>query len=568
MDDAIEAERLEVMQGILLRIEAGDASAVHLNRLRTSGVIGLEDFLHGARLLLRDAEAEAEAESRSVDPRVSHVNARAPASPSPPVTRAAPSSRGDPRASARSDAALASRRDAARPPSDVSTVSARARARRDADEIERGLANLIVSAEHHPASSSSSSPSLERSRERSRGWWPRIEPGPAPRAPAGLARPATIARAPIAPPLVPIAPLASTRAAPDRLSRARPAPGAPPASASTNTCVYVDARDVTRAWCAAKHGSGPSVEARLLHRGGWIEMDGVVRALEHFRGSGVRAFALVPEKWHRSGGIFPECPNPRVMTEDAWAILDVLVREGSAELLPESHLSDGETLLNYALRREFVGGVVTNDRMQFRAALERAEGEPAASAARLAFAHHLVPYAFEGAEMRFSTRAHAESESSESPPPRASDFEGTRRGREEIRAAAPRDARTASADEARRRDARRDVESAGAESADARVDVSDAAAAAAAERVADEADWVDAMRAAEAAEAAEREETEAKVAADEAAARALHARLHRVEREREGARGAPSDEREDGWQTATARRDKTRRDARRKTKRF
>jgi len=297
-------------------------------------------------------------------------------------------------------------------------------------------------------------------------------------------------------------------------------------------------------------------------------MDGVVRALEHFRGSGVRAFALVPEKWYRSGGIFPECPNPRVMTEDAWAILDVLVREGSAELLPESHLSDGETLLNYALRREFVGGVVTNDRMQFRAALERAEGEPAASAARLAFAHHLVPYAFEGAEMRFSTRAHAESESSESPPPRASDFEGTRRGREEIRAAAPRDARTASADEARRRDARRDVESAGAESADARVDASDAAAAAAAERVADEADWVDAMRAAEAAEAAEREETEAKEAADEAAARALHARLHRVEREREGARGAPSDEREDGWQTATARRDKTRRDARRKTKRF
>ena len=562
MDDAIEAERLEVMQGILLRIEAGDASAVHLNRLRTSGVIGLEDFLHGARLLLRDAEAEAEAESRSVDPRASHVNARAPASPSPPVTRAAPSSRGDPRASARSDAALASRRDAARPPSDVCTVSARARARRDA-EIERGLANLIVSAEHHPASSSSSSPSLERSRERSRGWWPRIEPGPAPRAPAGLARPATIARVPIAPPLVPIAPLASTRAAPDRLSRARPAPGSASASASTNTCVYVDARDVTRAWCAAKHGSGPSVEARLLHRGGWIEMDGVVRALEHFRGSGVRAFALVPEKWHRSGGIFSECPNPRVMTEDAWAILDVLVREGSAELLPESHLSDGETLLNYALRREFVGGVVTNDRMQFRAALERAEGEPAASAARLAFAHHLVPYAFEGAEMRFSTRAHAESsESSESPESRASDFEGTRRGDfEEIRA-------TASADEARRRDARRDVESAGTESAAARVDASDAAAAAAAERVADEADWVDAMRAAEAAEAAEREETEAKVAADEAAARALHARLHRVEREREGARGAPSDEREDGWQTATARRDKTRRDARRKTKRF
>ena len=130
MDDAIEAERLEVMQGILLRIEAGDASAVHLNRLRTSGVIGLEDFLHGARLLLRDAEAEAEAESRSVDPRASHVNARAPASPSPPVTRAAPSSRGDPRASARFDAALASRRDAARPPSDVCTVSARARAPR------------------------------------------------------------------------------------------------------------------------------------------------------------------------------------------------------------------------------------------------------------------------------------------------------------------------------------------------------------------------------------------------------------------------------------------------------
>ena len=88
MDDAIEAERLEVMQGILLRIEAGDASAVHLNRLRTSGVIGLEDFLHGARLLLRDAEAEAEAESRSVDPRASHVNARAPASPS---ARAPPS---------------------------------------------------------------------------------------------------------------------------------------------------------------------------------------------------------------------------------------------------------------------------------------------------------------------------------------------------------------------------------------------------------------------------------------------------------------------------------------------
>ena len=556
MDDAIEAERLEVMQGILLRIEAGDASAVHLNRLRTSGVIGLEDFLHGARLLLRDAEAEAEAESRSVDPRASHVNARAPASPSPPVTRAAPSSRGDPRASARFDAALASRRDAARPPTDVCTVSARARARRDAAEIERGLANLIVSAEHHPASSSSSSPSLERSRERSRGWWPRIEPGPAPRAPAGLARPATIARVPIAPPLVPIAPLASTRAAPDRLSRARPAPGSASASANPNTCVYVDARDVTRAWCAAKHGSGPCVEARLLHRGGWIEMDGVVRALEHFRGSGVRAFALVPEKWHRSGGIFPECPNPRVMTEDAWAILDVLVREGSAELLPESHLSDGETLLNYALRREFVGGVVTNDRMQFRAALERAEGEPAASAARLAFAHHLMPYAFEGAEMRFSTRAHAES----------SDFEGTRRGDfEEIRAAAPRDARTASADEARRRDARRDIESAGAESADARVDASDAAAAAAAERVADEADWVDAMRA---AEAAEREETEAKVAADEAAARALHARLHRAEREREGTRGAPSDEREDGWQTATARRDKTRRDAHRKTKRF
>ena len=170
-------------------------------------------------------------------------------------------------------------------------------------------------------------------------------------------------------------------------------------------------------------------------------MDGVVRALEHFRGSGVRAFALVPEKWHRSGGIFSECPNPRVMTEDAWAILDVLVREGSAELLPESHLSDGETLLNYALRREFVGGVVTNDRMQFRAALERAEGEPAASAARLAFAHHLVPYAFEGAEMRFSTRAHAESsESSESPGIAGVGFRGTRRGDfEEI---APRRART------------------------------------------------------------------------------------------------------------------------------
>ena len=191
---------------------------------------------------------------------------------------------------------------------------------------------------------------------------------------------------------------------------------------------------------------------------------------------------------------------------------------GVRGVVAESHLSDGETLLNYALRREFVGGVVTNDRMQFRAALERAEGEPAASAARLAFAHHLVPYAFEGAEMRFSTRAHAESsESSESPESRASDFEGTRRGDfEEIRA-------TASADEARRRDARRDVESAGTESAAARVDASDAAAAAAAERVADEADWVDAMRAAEAAEAAEREETEAKVAADEAAASAARA---------------------------------------------
>ena len=117
------------------------------------------------------------------------------------------------------------------------------------------------------------------------------------------------------------------------------------------------------------------------------------------------------------------------------------MREGSAELLPESHLSDGETLLNYALRREFVGGVVTNDRMQLRAALERAEGEPAASAARLAFAHHLVPYAFEGAEMRFSTRAHAESsESSESPESRASDFE--ERDAEISRRFAPRRART------------------------------------------------------------------------------------------------------------------------------
>ena len=183
MDDAIEAERLEVMQGILLRIEAGDASAVHLNRLRTSGVIGLEDFLHGARLLLRDAEAEAEAESRSVDPRASHVNARAPASPSPPVTRAAPSSRGDP--GLPRDPTLRSRRGATprdHPPTSAPFPRARARAP-DADEIERGLANLIVSAEHHPASSSSSSPSLERSRERSRGWWPRIEPGPAPRAP-------------------------------------------------------------------------------------------------------------------------------------------------------------------------------------------------------------------------------------------------------------------------------------------------------------------------------------------------------------------------------------------------
>jgi hypothetical protein len=560
MDDATEAERLEVMQGILRRIEAGDANAVRLNRLRTSGVIGLEDFLHGARLLLRDAEAEAGAESRSGDPRAPRADARASASPSPPG-RAARPPRGDPRPPARSDASLASWRDAARPPSDVSAVSARARARRDA-EIERGLANLVVSADHHPASSSSSSSSS--SLERSRGWWPRMEPSPAPRAPAELARPATIARTPIAPPLVPIAPPASTRGAPDRTPNAGPNARPIPASASVsstsaNARVYVDARDVARAWCAAKHGSGPSVEAHLLHRGGWIEMDGVARALEHFRGSGVRAVALVPEKWHRSGGIFPEFPNPRVMTEDAWAILDVLVQEGSAELLPESDLSDGEALLYFALRREFVGGVVTIDQMQFRAALERAEGGPAAPAAHLAFVHHLVRYAFEGAEMRFTTRTRADS--SESPPPWASDFEGMRPGCEEIRAAAPWAARAASAGKARRRDARRDAEStAEAESARARAEASDAAAA---ERVADEADWVDAMRA---AEAAEREEAEAKVAADESAARALQARLNPIDRERARERGARGETRADGWQTATARRDKTRRDARRRTK--
>ena len=302
-------------------------------------------------------------------------------------------------------------------------------------------------------------------------------------------------------------------------------------------------------------------------------MDGVARALEHFRGAGARAVALVPEKWHRSGGIFPEFPNPRVMTEDAWAILDVLVREGSAELLPESDLSDGEALLYFALRREFVGGVVTNDQLQFRAALERAQGGPAAPAAHLAFVHHLVRYAFEGAEMRFTTRVRSDSsDSSESPPPWASDFEGMRPGCEEIRAAAPWAARAASAGEARRRDARRDAESAAeAESARARAEASDAAAAAAAERVADEADWVDAMRA---AEAAEREEAEAKVAADEAAARALQARLNPIdreserdgERERERERGARGETRADGWQTATARRDKTRRDARRRKK--
>ena len=283
-------------------------------------------------------------------------------------------------------------------------------------------------------------------------------------------------------------------------------------------------------------------------------MDGLARALEHFRGSGVRAVALVPEKWHRSGGIFPEFPNPRVMTEDAWAILDVLVREGSAELLPESDLSDGEALLYFALRNEFVGGVVTNDQLQFRAALERAQGGPAAPAAHLAFVHHLVRYAFEGAEMRFTTRVRSDSsDSSESPPPWASDFEGMRPGCDEIRAAAPWAARTASAGEARRRDARRDAES-----------------AAEAERVADEADWVDAMRA---AEAAEREEAEAKVAADEAAARALQARLDPIDRERDGERererererGARGETRADGWQTATARRDKTRRDARRRS---
>ena len=281
-------------------------------------------------------------------------------------------------------------------------------------------------------------------------------------------------------------------------------------------------------------------------------MDGLARALEHFRGSGVRAVALVPEKWHRSGGIFPEFPNPRVMTEDAWAILDVLVREGSAELLPESDLSDGEALLYFALRNEFVGGVVTNDQLQFRAALERAQGGPAAPAAHLAFVHHLVRYAFEGAEMRFTTRVRSDSsDSSESPPPWASDFEGMRPGCDEIRAAAPWAARAASAGEARRRDARRDAES-----------------AAEAERVADEADWVDAMRA---AEAAEREEAEAKVAADEAAARALQARLDPIDRERDGERerererGARGETRADGWQTATARRDKTRRDARRRS---
>ena len=279
-------------------------------------------------------------------------------------------------------------------------------------------------------------------------------------------------------------------------------------------------------------------------------MDGLARALEHFRGSGVRAVALVPEKWHRSGGIFPEFPNPRVMTEDAWAILDVLVREGSAELLPESDLSDGEALLYFALRNEFVGGVVTNDQLQFRAALERAQGGPAAPAAHLAFVHHLVRYAFEGAEMRFTTRVRSDSsDSSESPPPWASDFEGMRPGCDEIRAAAPWAARAASAGEARRRDARRDAES-----------------AAEAERVADEADWVDAMRA---AEAAEREEAEAKVAADEAAARALQARLDPIDRERERdgerERGARGETRADGWQTATARRDKTRRDARRRS---
>jgi len=186
----------------------------------------------------------------------------------------------------------------------------------------------------------------------------------------------------------------------------RGAPPPPPANANEYAevtpalarRVVLDGREITKEWCCVNLGD--RTEADLVACGGWIDVAGIGRAVEHFQRQSVEVVALVPAMWHASKGFWPEFPNTRAMSEDNWFMLDLLVGEGTVVLLPERNMDDGEVLLLELLRVGFTGALVTNDTAQFGKALAVCPA-PAVAAAAVMLEHHLLPYTFEGPELVF-----------------------------------------------------------------------------------------------------------------------------------------------------------------------
>ena len=166
--------------------------------------------------------------------------------------------------------------------------------------------------------------------------------------------------------------------------------------------MLLDGRDIVQEWCKVRIGPGFSRE-NLLREGGWIQVAGLVQALERFRALGAMTApgtrgdvaALVPAMWHASGGFFPQVPGVRAISADDWAILDALVDDGAVRLIPDAHgHDDGANLLEYMLMHGFTGTLVTNNEAQFDAALGACSPAALAAARALASPEHVARYRF------------------------------------------------------------------------------------------------------------------------------------------------------------------------------
>ena len=268
--------------------------------------------------------------------------------------------------------------------------------------------------------------SRHRNAASSRGWWPALEefrdglrdgapPGAAPRGAAretdgGASEEGSVVRknAPSSSPASGAA-RPRVRAILRRGERSLDAPSSSangdanaPTEPPPSRDVLLDGRDIVQEWCKVRIGPGFSRE-NLLREGGWIQVAGLVQALERFRALGAMTApgtrgdvaALVPAMWHASGGFFPQFPGVRAISADDWAILDALVDDGAVRLIPDAHgHDDGANLLEYMLMHGFTGTLVTNNEAQFDAALGACSPAALAAARALASPEHVARYRF------------------------------------------------------------------------------------------------------------------------------------------------------------------------------